>query len=147
MQEPRRQIPQAIVTGGIVIAAIYLFSAFGIGAAVPVRDISPDSGLIDAVSLMTGGAGGTLVRVVALLFLVTLFGNMISWSMGVNSTAALRRRPGRYAGGVRPALEAQRYARGFRRHQRHRGLCRVPAGGGDGAAQPLTRPCSGASSP
>ena len=88
MQEPRRQIPQAIVTGGIVIAAIYLFSAFGIGAAVPVRDISPDSGLIDAVSLMTGGAGGTLVRVVALLFLVTLFGNMISWSMGVNSTAA-----------------------------------------------------------
>ena len=27
--------------------------------------------------------------VVALLFLVTLFGNMISWSMGVNSTAAL----------------------------------------------------------
>lgn len=68
MQEPRRQIPQAIVTGGIVIAAIYLFSAFGIGAAVPVRDISPDSGLIDAVSLMTGGAGGTLVRVVALLF-------------------------------------------------------------------------------
>lgn len=40
MQEPRRQIPQAIVTGGIVIAAIYLFSAFGIGAAVPVRDIS-----------------------------------------------------------------------------------------------------------
>jgi len=33
MQAPRRQIPQAIVTGGIVIAAIYLFSAFGIGAA------------------------------------------------------------------------------------------------------------------
>ena len=30
-----------------------------------------------------------LVAVVALLFLVTLFGNMISWSMGVNSTAAL----------------------------------------------------------
>ena len=33
--------------------------------------------------------GGVLVGVVALLFLVTLFGNMISWSMGVNSTAAL----------------------------------------------------------
>ena len=93
-------------TGGIVIAAIYLFSAFGIGAAVPVRDISPDSGLIDAVSLMTGGAGGTLVRVVALLFLVTLFGNMISWSMGVNSTAA-------YAAdrGDMPAVFARRWKR------------------------------------
>ena len=106
MRDPKRQIPQAIVSGGIVIALIYLFSAFGIGAAVPVRDISPDSGLIDAVSLMTGGAGGTLVRVVALLFLVTLFGNMISWSMGVNSTAA-------YAAdrGDMPAVFARRWKR------------------------------------
>ena len=89
MADPRRQIPQAIVAGGIVIAAIYLFSAFGIGAAVDVREISVDSGLIDAVSLILGADGGVLVAVVALLFLVTLFGNMISWSMGVNSTAAL----------------------------------------------------------
>ena len=88
MQEPRKQIPQAIITGGIVIAAIYLFSAFGIGAAVPTHDISVDSGLIDAVSLITGRTGGIFVGAVALLFLITLFGNMISWSMGVNSTAA-----------------------------------------------------------
>lgn len=89
MSDPKKQIPQSIVTGGIVIAAIYLFSAFGIGAAVDVREISVDSGLSDAVSLILGGSGGVLVGVVALLFLVTLFGNMISWSMGVNSTAAL----------------------------------------------------------
>ena len=89
MSEPKKQIPQSIVTGGIVIAAIYLFSAFGIGAAVDVREISVDSGLIDAVSLILGADGGVLVGVVALLFLVTLCGNMISWSMGVNSTAAL----------------------------------------------------------
>ena len=89
MSDPKKQIPQSIVTGGIVIAAIYLFSAFGIGAAVDVHEISVDSGLIDAVSLILGGSGGVLVGVVALLFLVTLFGNMISWSMGVNSTAAL----------------------------------------------------------
>lgn len=89
MSEPKKQIPQSIVTGGIVIAAIYLFSAFGIGAAVDVREISVDSGLIDVVSLILGADGGVLVGVVSLLFLVTLFGNMISWSMGVNSTAAL----------------------------------------------------------
>ena len=88
MSDPKKQIPQSIVTGGIVIAAIYLFSAFGIGAAVPVREISVDSGLIDAVSLILGDGGGLLVGLVAILFLVTLFGNMISWSMGVNSTAA-----------------------------------------------------------
>ena len=69
------------------MAAVLIF--LFIGAAVDVREISVDSGLIDAVSLILGGSGGVLVGVVALLFLVTLFGNMISWSMGVNSTAAL----------------------------------------------------------
>lgn len=88
MKNPKRQIPQAIITGGIVIAAIYLFSAFGIGAAVPTKEISAESGLIDAVSLIIGDSSGFFVAAVALLFLVTLFGNMISWSMGVNSTAA-----------------------------------------------------------
>ena len=71
MSDPKKQIPQSIVTGGIVIAAIYLFSAFGIGAAVDVREISVDSGLIDAVSLILGGSGGVLVGVVALLFLTS----------------------------------------------------------------------------
>lgn len=88
MQNPRRQIPVSIILGGIVIAAIYLFSAFGIGAAVPVDEISPDSGLIDALIAMTGRTGGWFISLAAILFLVTLFGNMISWSMGVNSTAA-----------------------------------------------------------
>ena len=88
MRDPKRQIPQAIVSGGIVIALIYLFSAFGIGAAIPTQEISEDSGLIDAVSLMTGRTSGWFVGAVALLFLITLFGNMISWSMGVNATAA-----------------------------------------------------------
>ena len=88
MSDPKKQIPQAIVAGGIVIAAIYLFSGFGIGAAIPTAEISSDSGLIDAVALISGQTGGLLIGGVALLFLVTLFGNMISWSMGVNSTAA-----------------------------------------------------------
>ena len=88
MEKPKSQIPTAIISGGIVIAAIYLFSAFGIGAAVPADEISPDSGLLDAVSLITGRTGGFFLGLVAFLFLITLFGNMISWSMGVNSTAA-----------------------------------------------------------
>ena len=103
MQNPRRQIPVSIILGGIVIAAIYLFSAFGIGAAVPVDEISPDSGLIDALVAITGRTGGWFISLAAILFLVTLFGNMISWSMGVNSTAA-------YAAdrGDMPALFARR---------------------------------------
>ena len=88
MTDPKKQIPQAIVIGGLVIAAIYLLGGFGIGAGIPVSEISADSGLIDAVMLMTGKEGGIFIGAVALLFMITLFGNMISWSMGVNSTAA-----------------------------------------------------------
>jgi amino acid transporter len=88
MENPRKQIPQAIIIGGLVIAAIYLFSGFAIGAAIPTHEISTDSGLVDAICLISGKTGGLFIGTVALLFLVTLFGNMISWSMGVNSTAA-----------------------------------------------------------
>lgn len=88
MRDPKRQIPQAIIIGGLVIASIYLFSAFGIGAAVPTNEISVDSGLLDAISLIIDKTSGFFIGTVALLFLITLFGNMISWSMGVNSTAA-----------------------------------------------------------
>ena len=118
MRDPRRQIPQAIVTGGVVIAAIYLFSAFGIGAAVPTSEISVDSGLIDAVSLMTGQAGGVLVGGVALLFLITLFGNMISWSMGVNSTAAYAADRGDMPAVFARRSEAQWHAGRLRAHLR-----------------------------
>ncbi|MGN1004058.1 MAG: APC family permease [Oscillospiraceae bacterium] len=106
MTNPKKQIPQAIVIGGIIIAAIYLFGGFGIGAAIPVSEISTDSGLIDAIVLMSGKEGGIFIGAVALLFLVTLFGNMISWSMGVNSTAA-------YAAdrGDMPKVFARRWAK------------------------------------
>ena len=36
---------------------------------------------------MSGQEGGVFIGAVALLFMVTLFGNMISWSLGVNNTA------------------------------------------------------------
>ena len=88
MQNPKKQIPQAIVIGGLAIAAIYLIGGLGIGAAIPTSEISVDSGLLDAVMLISGTETGIFISLVALLFLITLFGNMISWSMGVNSTAA-----------------------------------------------------------
>ena len=45
MRDPKRQIPQAIITGGIVIALIYLFSAFGIGAATKWTCLYAGAGL------------------------------------------------------------------------------------------------------
>ena len=87
MENPKRQIPTAIIVGGLAIAAIYLFSSFGIGAAIPANEISLDSGIMDAVGIMAGN-GSLLFVVIGVVFLVTLFGNMISWSFGVNYVAA-----------------------------------------------------------
>lgn len=87
MENPRKQIPQAIIVAGIVIAAIYIFSAFGIGVAIPTSEISTSSGLMDSFKLLTGSTEGLFISLMALLFLLTLFGNMISWSLGVNNTA------------------------------------------------------------
>ena len=87
MENPKKQLPRAIIVGGIVIAAIYIFSAFGIGVAIPTEEVSVSSGMIDSIQLLTGKTGGIIIAVSAFLFLLTLFGNMISWSLGVNNTA------------------------------------------------------------
>ena len=87
MENPKKQIPTAIIAGGIAIAAIYLFSSFGIGAAIPASEVSLDSGIMDAVAIMAGN-GSLLFIVIGVVFLITLFGNMISWSFGVNYVAA-----------------------------------------------------------
>lgn len=88
MTNPKKEIPQAIVIGGLVIAAVYLFSGFGIGAGIPAGEVDAASGLIEAVMIMSGKENGIFITAVALLFLITLFGNMISWSLGVNNTAS-----------------------------------------------------------
>ena len=87
MENPKKQIPTAIIAGGIAIAAIYLFSSFGIGAAIPSNEVSLDSGIMDAVAIMAGN-GSLLFIIIGVVFLITLFGNMISWSFGVNYVAA-----------------------------------------------------------
>ena len=86
MEDPKIEIPKAIIVGGIAVAAVYLFSSFGIGAALPASEISLDSGVMDAIGIMSG-TGTVLFAVVGIAFLATLFGNMISWSFGINYVA------------------------------------------------------------
>ncbi len=106
MDEPRKQIPQAIIIGGLIIAGIYLLGGFGIVSVIPADQVDAASGLIEAVVLMSGQEGGPFISIVALLFMVTLFGNMISWSLGINNTAC-------YAAehGDMPAPFTRRWAR------------------------------------
>ena len=87
MDSPKKQIPLAIVIGGLVIAAVYMFGGFGIVAAIPADEVDAASGLIEAFMVMSGKDSGLFIGTVSMLFLITLFGNMISWSLGANNTA------------------------------------------------------------
>ncbi len=85
MADPAKDIPKAIIAGGLAIAVIYLFAGFGIGAAIPADQIDPDYGMIVAVQTMVGNS--PLFQIVCVAFLITLFANMAAWSFGVNSVA------------------------------------------------------------
>jgi amino acid transporter len=87
MDNPKKQMPTAIIAGGISIAVIYIISSFGIGVAIPPEEVTADLGMVDAVYYMVGEEGFMLVVLAGILFLVTLFGNMTSWSYGVNYVA------------------------------------------------------------
>lgn len=85
MANPERDIPKAIIMGGLAIAVIYLFAGFGIGAAIPAADIDPDYGMVYAVQTMVGDSA--IFKIICIAFLITLFANMAAWSFGVNSVA------------------------------------------------------------
>lgn len=85
MRDPKTEIPKAIIMGGLAIAVIYLFCGFGIGAAIPTAEIDPDYGMIYALQTMVGDS--PIFKIVCIVFLITLFANMASWSFGVNSVA------------------------------------------------------------
>lgn len=85
MNKPEKDIPKAIILGGLSIAAIYLFASFGIGAAIPANSIDPDFGMMYAIKNMVGKS--PIFGIIAIAFLLTLFANMASWSFGVNFVA------------------------------------------------------------
>jgi amino acid transporter len=94
MKKPERDIPKAVIVGGLVIALVYIISSFGIGAAIPVDKITSDLGVIDAINTMIGSSAFWIVVFAGILFLITLFGNIISWSYGVNYVAQYGARHG-----------------------------------------------------
>ena len=91
MEDPKKQIPKALLLGGILISFFYIFAAFGISAAIPVMELSTYGGLVDSFIYfftVIGLPGHILVPIVGILFLFTLFINVLSWALGVNYVAS-----------------------------------------------------------
>lgn len=94
MENPKKEIPKAVILGGILIAAFYLLASFGIGVAVPIEDLSSDSGLLDSYQILlttlgfSAAAIKAIIVVVGGMFIYTLIANISSWNFGVNSVIA-----------------------------------------------------------
>lgn len=87
MNNPQKDIPKALIMGGVMIAVFYLLAAFGVGVAIPFDQLSTDSGLIDSFLILLGSSGGWFITIIGLMFLYTLAANLICWSYGVNYVA------------------------------------------------------------
>ena len=86
MQNPSKDIPKALIMGGILIAVFYLFSTFGILVAIPLDKLSISTGIIESLSVMLGNGliAKYFIIFCAVLVLFTLIANLVSWAVGVN---------------------------------------------------------------
>ncbi|MGL4752839.1 MAG: APC family permease [Aeromonadaceae bacterium] len=90
IKDPARSLPRAMCCASVLIAALYLFGTLGILAALPVEQIGLVAGLTDALRILLVGLPYSewWVASIGILSLLTLIGNMVSWTMGSSRTAA-----------------------------------------------------------
>ena len=92
MENPKKEIPKALVIGGILMALFYVLPATGINIAMSLEDAEA-SGITESFMILLTklGMDANLVRiiviVVGLMFIYTMVANITSWSFGVNSVA------------------------------------------------------------
>ena len=92
MENPKKEIPKALIIGGALMALFYVLPATGINIAMSMEDAEA-SGITESFMILLTklGMNADLVRifviVVGLMFIYTMVANIVSWSFGVNSVA------------------------------------------------------------
>ena len=92
MENPKKEIPKALIIGGGLMALFYVLPATGINIAMSTADAEV-AGITDsfAILLTTLGFNADLTRIViiivGMMFIYTMVANIVSWSFGVNSVA------------------------------------------------------------
>ena len=92
MENPKKEIPKALIIGGALMAIFYVLPATGINIAMSLEDAEA-SGITESFMILLTklGMNADLVRMivilVGLMFIYTMVANIVSWSFGVNSVA------------------------------------------------------------
>ncbi|MDE2346483.1 MAG: amino acid permease, partial [Gammaproteobacteria bacterium] len=80
IQEPRRNIPRAILVSGLIVAAIYILGTMAVLVALPSNQISGLSGFMDAVVAIGARLGLNGVGpVIAALIVINMMGGVSLW--------------------------------------------------------------------
>lgn len=92
MENPSKEIPKALIYGGLLMAIFYILPATGVNIAMSLEQAEA-AGITDSFSILLSnlGVNADLIRAiviaVGLMFIYTMVANIVSWSFGVNSVA------------------------------------------------------------
>ena len=92
MENPKKEIPKALIIGGALMALFYVLPATGINIAMSLEDAEA-SGITESFMILLTKLGmhpdavRIFVIVVGMMFIYTMVANIVSWSFGVNSVA------------------------------------------------------------
>ncbi len=96
MDEPKKQIPKALIIGGLLMAIFYILPATGFNIALEANEEWIGAGaeiVVDVLRSLFGAANlsagltNTLIIVCGFMFIYTFIANIASWSFGVNEVA------------------------------------------------------------
>ena len=96
MDNPKKDIPKALLFGGLLMALFYILPATGFNIALPANDEWVGAGaeiVVDVLKALFGAVGLTqgpqmlLIIIMGLMFIYTFVANIASWSFGVNEVA------------------------------------------------------------
>ena len=92
MENPKKEIPKALIVGGILMALFYILPATGINISMSLEDAEV-AGITESFAILLSNLGvndiiiRAVVIIAGLMFIYTMVANIVSWSFGVNSVA------------------------------------------------------------
>lgn len=97
MKNPGRDIPKTIICSAFIIVSFYLLTTFTIWVVMPASEINVASGILQIfiTVLSDHSMRHFIIIVVGLLLSVSLFSEIVTWTLGDNRTVAEAARDGR----------------------------------------------------
>lgn len=86
MENPKRDVPRALLIAGVVSIVVYLLSALAVLFVLPQGGIDPAAGMIDAIIVIYGGSK-VVVGVIAVALVLVYISYIFGWMIGGNAVA------------------------------------------------------------